>query len=116
MPLLPLPDYASARIRHPASTRLRSSLRIEVGRYLHASDSARVIRFGRIYPGGSRYVCVMARVERGGSAALYFFHHGIGDWRRYPPPGVGPSIAYWSSEITRVNRDNDAAPDARVIA
>jgi hypothetical protein len=56
-----------------------------------------VARFGRIYLGGSRYVCVSAPDRiRGGFYALYFFHHGGKNWRTYPPSGVGPSIVYWS--------------------
>jgi len=76
-----------------------STLRAEIARWFSAASAARVTRFGRIYPGGSRYVCVSARNEhRGGFYALYFFHHGVDDWRTYPPSGVGPSIVYWSSD------------------
>jgi len=76
--------------------RLDSPLRREVERWFCAGGKARVSRFGRIYPGGSRYVCVRAPLLSG-FYSLYFFHHGAGDWRIYPPWGVGPSIVYSSA-------------------
>ncbi len=88
---------APSRRRHAPPDRGASSLRAEIAKWFDAESSARVTRFGRIYLGGSRYVCVSApdRV-RGGSHSLYFFHHGKSDWRVYPPAGVGPSIVYCS--------------------
>ncbi|WP_321791428.1 hypothetical protein [Caballeronia sp. J97] len=73
-------------------------MRAEVARWFDPGSRARVTRFGRIYPGGSRYVCVSA-TRPGRCFALYFFHHGIDDWRIYPPWGVGPSIVYWSVKM-----------------
>jgi hypothetical protein len=46
--------------------------------------SIRVIRFSRIRPEGSRYVCVEARRSHG-SIALWFFRHKDGTWRVFPP-------------------------------
>jgi hypothetical protein len=74
----------------------RSALRAEVERWFNATSGAHVSQFGRIYPGGSRFVCLNARNESG-AFALYFFHHGMNDWRIYPPRGIGPSIVYWSA-------------------
>jgi hypothetical protein len=82
------------------SNQLPSSLRAMVSAWFDATSRARVTHFGRIYPGGSRYVCVSAP-RRGGAFAYYFFHHGTGDWRLYPPRGIGPSIAYWSIGVTQ---------------
>ncbi|VXB87315.1 conserved hypothetical protein [Burkholderia sp. 8Y] len=86
-----------------------SSLRTEIARRFDARSAARVTRFGRIYFGGSRYVCVSAPdIERGGFYALYFFHHGANDWRIYPPPGIGPSIVY--SSVAASSKSVEAAP------
>jgi hypothetical protein len=81
-----------------SSDRPSSRLREEVARWFPSSSRARVSRYGRIYPGGSRYVCLSAP-KPGGRFALYFFHHGDDDWRLYPPSGVGPSIVYCSAEV-----------------
>lgn len=75
-----------------------SRLREEVSRWFDSTSHARVSRYGRIYPGGSRYVCLSAP-KPGGRYALYFFHHGNDDWRIYPPSGVGPSIVFCSIEF-----------------
>lgn len=95
---MPLSVPAPAQSRRTRSDRTGSALRAEVSRWFDSGSRARVTRFGRIYPGGSRYVCVSAP-KRGGFFALYFFHHGVGDWRIYPPWGVGPSIVYWSVKM-----------------
>jgi hypothetical protein len=88
---------------------------VEVAKWFDSTSRARVTRFGRIYPGGSRYVCLSAP-KPGGLFALYFFHHGAGDWRIYPPWGVGPSIVYWSAR-TRTTSDTAAArPKKRLRA
>lgn len=91
-----MPSLALAPVvqRQPLSVRT-SSLRLEVARWFVSVSPARVTRFGRIYLGGSRYVCVSA-YKNGGRFALYFFHHGPDDWRIYPPMGMGPSLVYWS--------------------
>ncbi|SAK64781.1 hypothetical protein AWB77_02414 [Caballeronia fortuita] len=95
---MPLSVPAPAQQRRNRSRRTHSALRAEVARWFDAGSRARVTRFGRIYPGGSRYVCVSA-TRPGRCFALYFFHHGAGDWRIYPPWGVGPSIVYWSVKM-----------------
>lgn len=92
---MPSSVSAPAQARRTRTDRTSSALRKEVSRWFVPASRARVTRFGRIYPGGSRYVCVSAP-KPGGFFALYFFHHGAGDWRIYPPWGVGPSIVYWS--------------------
>ncbi|WP_277183420.1 hypothetical protein [Caballeronia sp. BR00000012568055] len=104
MPLLP---YAPAVSRRKPATRTQSALRAEIAYRFASATTPRVTRFGRIYPGGSRYVCVCARNESG-VFALYFFHHGAHDWRTYPPRGVGPSIVYWS--VGSSARSAKAAP------
>ncbi|SAK62373.1 hypothetical protein AWB75_02686 [Caballeronia catudaia] len=105
---MPLSVSALAQPRRIQSDRTSSALRTEVARWFDPASRARVTRFGRIYPGGSRYVCVSAP-KPGGVFALYFFHHGAGDWRIYPPWGVGPSIVYWSINITMPDRHSQAA-------
>jgi hypothetical protein len=92
MPLLP---HAPARRKRKPVTRTQSSLRLQIENRFEPDSAPRVTQFGRIYPGGSRYICISARKESG-VFALYFFHHGDNDWRIYPPHGVGPSIVYWS--------------------
>ncbi|WP_250512841.1 hypothetical protein [Caballeronia sp. INDeC2] len=96
---MPLPVSMSAQQRRTLSGRPFSALHAEVARWFGPTSRARVTRFGRIYPGGSRYVCVSA-TKPGRCFALYFFHHGVDDWRIYPPWGVGPSIVYWSINVT----------------
>ncbi len=78
----------------------RSMLHSQIARRFVEADAehVRITQFGRIYPGGSRYVSVTAR-RHGRRFALYFFHHGIDDWRTYPPRRVGPSIVYWSVDM-----------------
>jgi hypothetical protein len=94
---MPLSACATVDHRPAQPDFIPSSLRSEIARRFDARSAARVARFGRIYPGGSRYVCVSAPdTIRGGFYALYFFHHGANDWRIYPPRGMGPSIVYWS--------------------
>jgi hypothetical protein len=104
---MPLLSYSPAQSRRTTSTRTQSALRVEIANRFEPDSAPRVTRFGRIYPGGSRYVCVCARNERG-VFALYFFHHGAHDWRTYPPRGVGPSIVYWS--VRSSARSAKAAP------
>lgn len=95
---MPSSARGPVRRRRALPDRPPSSLRAEIARWFSAASAARVTRFGRIYPGGSRYVCLSApNRHRGGFFALYFFHHGVDDWRIYPPWGVGPSIVYWSA-------------------
>jgi hypothetical protein len=108
-----MPSSVSAlrRSQRTPSERTASALRIEVARWFSPNSHARVTRFGRIYPGGSRYVCVSA-TSPGRRFALYFFHHGAGDWRIYPPWGVGPSIVYWSVK-TRLPASQAAGPKKR---
>jgi hypothetical protein len=74
-----------------------SALRAEVSKWLDSTTIAHVTRFGRIYPGSGRYVCIGGD-RQGVCFALYFFHHGAHDWRTYPPRGIGPSIVYWRGE------------------
>ncbi|BAO86094.1 MULTISPECIES: hypothetical protein [Caballeronia] len=105
---MPLSVSALAQLPRIRSDRTSSALRAEVARWFHPASRARVSRFGRIYPGGSRYVCVSAP-KSGGLFALYFFHHGAGDWRIYPPWGIGPSIVYWSINIAMPERQSQAA-------
>lgn len=81
-----------------SSDRPFSRLREEVSKWFDSTSHARVARYGRIYPCGSRYVCLSAP-KPGGRYALYFFHHGDDDWRIYPPSGVGPSIVYCSVDV-----------------
>lgn len=108
-----LPVPAPSQPRRIRSARIRSALRLEVARWFESTSRARVTRFGRIYPGGSRYVCVSA--PRPGSVfALYFFHHGAGDWRIYPPWGVGPSIVYWSAKVRTASDSAAARPKKRL--
>ncbi|WP_087043660.1 hypothetical protein [Caballeronia ptereochthonis] len=90
-------------------------MRAEVARWFASTSRARVTRFGRIYPGGSRYMCVSAS-KPGGTFALYFFHHGGGDWRIYPPWGVGPSIVYWSVDAKTAGSNATAPPKKRLRA
>lgn len=97
---MPLIAYAPVQQRRKLPDRIPSSLRLEVAKWFDEESFARVTRFGRIYPGGSRYVCISAR-KHSGFFALYFFHHGANDWRIYPPVGVGPSIVYWSVGVMR---------------
>jgi hypothetical protein len=54
----------------------------------------------------------------GGRFALYFFHHGAGDWRAYPPTGVGPSIVYCSIDAIDVKTPGShaARPKRRLRA
>ena len=92
---MPLTVSAPPRERRIETDRPCSALRAEVARWFDPASHARVTRFGRIYPGAGRYVCVSA-TQPGRCFALYFFHHGKDDWRIYPPWGVGPSIVYWS--------------------
>ncbi|SAK66695.1 hypothetical protein AWB79_03318 [Caballeronia hypogeia] len=92
--IVPAPSPA----RRISASRPASALRAEVAKWFDPESRARVTRFGRVYPGGGRYVCVSAP-KPGGFFALYFFHHGAGDWRAYPPSGVGPSIVYWSVKV-----------------
>jgi hypothetical protein len=103
---------ALAQPRRIRSNRTTSGLRMEVARWFDPASDARVTRFGRIYPGGSRYVCVSAP-KRDGVFALYFFHHGACDWRIYPPWGVGPSIVYWSINLTMQATQAAAGPKKR---
>jgi hypothetical protein len=104
MPLIP---YAPAYSRCRTTTRKQSALRVEIANRFEPESMPRVTRFGRVYPGGSRYICVCARNESG-VFALYFFHHGAHDWRTYPQCGVGPSIVYWS--VGSSVRNAKAAP------
>jgi hypothetical protein len=85
--------------KRAASSRRLSALRSEVEIRFDASSNAHLTKFGRIYPGGSRYICISAYRQEA-FFALYFFHHGHHDWRVYPPQGIGPSIVYWSVEST----------------
>ena len=103
---------APSQSRRIHSDRARSPLHAEVARWFDSTSRARVIRFGRIYPGGSRYVCIGAS-SPGRVFALYFFHHGAGDWRIYPPSGVGPSIVYWSAEAKTADRNASTRPISR---
>ena len=95
---MPSSVSTTAQQRRIQSGRPCSALHAEVARWFDPASRARVTRFGRIYPGGSRYVCVSA-TRPGRCFALYFFHHGTDDWRIYPPWGVGPSIVYWSINV-----------------
>ena len=95
---MPLTVSVPSSRRRTRPERTSSPLRTEVAKWFDVQSRARVTRFGRIYPGSSRYVCVSAP-KPGGVFALYFFHHGAGDWRIYPPSGVGPSIVYWSADV-----------------
>ena len=98
--------------RRTPTDRTRSPLHAEVARWFDSTSHARVTRFGRIYPGGSRYVCLSAS-RPDGVFALYFFHHGAGDWRIYPPKGVGPSIVYWSAEAKTAGSSATSRPRNR---
>lgn len=110
---MPLSVLATAQQRRIRSGRTCSALHAEVARWFDPASRARVTRFGRIYPGGSRYVCVSATTP-GRCFALYFFHHGTDDWRIYPPWGVGPSIVYWSINVKMpVSRSETAAGPKR---
>ncbi|KDR29890.1 MULTISPECIES: hypothetical protein [Caballeronia] len=108
---MPLSVPASARARRSRCGQTCSALRAEVARWFGPGSGARVTRFGRIYPGGSRYVSVRAS-RPGRCFALYFFHHGVDDWRIYPPWGVGPSIVYWSVK-TKLPASQAAGPKKR---
>ncbi|WP_044041275.1 hypothetical protein [Caballeronia insecticola] len=112
MPLTVIPPSLPRRI---CTDRICSPLRAEVARWFESTSRARVTRFGRIYPGGSRYVCVSAS-KPGARFALYFFHHGAGDWRIYPPWGVGPSIVYWSVDVKAAASTATARPKRRLRA
>ncbi|WP_439654773.1 hypothetical protein [Trinickia terrae] len=66
------------------------SLRGQVEKWLAPEPAApvRVTAFGRSRFDGARYVCVEARTPAG-VRALFFFRHGDGSWRVYPPAANG---------------------------
>jgi len=62
------------------------SLRSLVEKWLTPTSATpiRVTRFGRTGSSRSRYVCVEA-LQPEGAVALFFFRHGDGTWRVFPP-------------------------------
>ena len=53
--------------------------------------SARVTMFGRTPSGGRRYVCIET-TQDGEKLALFFFRHGDGYWRGFPPAPTLPEM------------------------
>ena len=62
------------------------SLRLSVGKWFEgtAQTPVRVLAFGRIVPGGPRYVRVGIRRD-GKSPNIVFFQHNDGSWNVFPP-------------------------------
>jgi hypothetical protein len=60
------------------------SLRYQVEKWLTPTTPVHVTAFGRSPSGGGRYVCVETR-QPAGPRALFFFQHGDGGWRVFPP-------------------------------
>jgi hypothetical protein len=61
------------------------SLRYQVEKWLTPTGPVHVTAFGRSPSGGGRYVCIETR-QPAGPRALFFFRHGDGYWRVFPPP------------------------------
>nr|WP_246279197.1 hypothetical protein [Paraburkholderia ultramafica] len=69
------------------------SLRLLVGKWFGSTPlmPVRVFDFGRVTPGGARYVRVgVARPNR--TLAIVFFRHGDGSWNVFPPAPGEPSM------------------------
>jgi hypothetical protein len=75
------------------STR-EQSLRAVVEKWLEFEPlkTARVTMSGRTPSGGRRYVCVET-TQDGEKLALFFFRHGDGCWRVFPPAPTLPEMA-----------------------
>jgi len=67
-------------------TPVEESLRGVIEKWLtpELATPVRVTAFGRTRMDGARYVCVEAQ-SQSDVRALYFFRHGDGSWRVYPP-------------------------------
>jgi hypothetical protein len=67
------------------------SLRVVGEKWLqfNALSTARVTAFGRTRSAGSRYVCVET-IHDSEKVALFFFRHGDGCWRVFPPAPTLP--------------------------
>lgn len=63
-----------------------TNLHAIVAKWIAAADDrpVRVARFGRMRAGHVPYVCVQRAADM-----LYFFRHGDGSWRVFPPAAQG---------------------------
>jgi hypothetical protein len=70
------------------------SLRCVVEKWLafNPPGTAKVIAFGRTPPRRGHYVCIETTHDSG-SVTLYFFRHGDGCWRVFPPATTLPKMA-----------------------
>jgi hypothetical protein len=92
---------------------IEGSLRGQVEKWL-APEAApvHVTAFGRTRFGGVRYVCVEALL-RTGLRALYFFRHGDGSWRVYPPAAHAGAASQRRFTSSAPRRPNSTAHEAR---
>jgi hypothetical protein len=69
------------------------SLRLVVEKWLGFTSpkTARISAFGRTVSGGRRYVCVETTHDSE-QFALFFFRHGDGCWRVFPPAPTFPEM------------------------
>ncbi|WP_028217659.1 hypothetical protein [Paraburkholderia oxyphila] len=54
---------------------------------------AHVTQFGRTAAGNTRFICVEVSHPTN-PRALFFFRHGDGCWRVFPPPDERPAMSY----------------------
>jgi hypothetical protein len=69
------------------------SLRLSVEKWFQSTPAmpVQVFDYGRVMPGGARYVRVGV-VRPHGSLAIVFFRHTDGSWSVYPPATRRPSM------------------------
>ena len=77
------------------------SLRQQVEKWLAPGlqGQIRVVEFGHIRKGGTRYAHVEASTTCG-ARAIFFFRHGDGGWCVFPPQTGGPSMAAFVSRCS----------------